>query len=283
MRKVIFNSIIVCLITFSCFSCHQSPFSRHYFSAEQVVFEMDSLDIYFRGIGYTRSAKIYDSYSSEKIADFHIHLSEAPSNLPVGFDLAAINKNNKAAKELFMSEIRGLEGNPRVLFDSLASFRYSARFNLNADNDTTTGIVLLSPDEIKKALQNPPFTDKYELAVEAFCRIINISLPQDVDEITTWVSVTKDQNFLIFNYRVNDKEFPIKNMDTFQFKQKLLSGYNEDYDKIENILFNTVSTHRGIKYTFYGTSSGETVVVSFNEKNLDDIYYELYRRYGRKY
>lgn len=282
MRKEHYCYCVVLLTLLTFFSCKQSSFSRHYFSAEQIVHEMDSLYIQLDGVGNIRSAMIYDVSGNEKIADFHIHFSETPSDLPVGFELESLNNNSKAAKELFMLQIRGLEGNPRVLFDSLASFNYSARFNINADEDTTTAIVLLSPKEIKLALQEPPFKDKHDLALEAFCRTINISLPYDIDEITKWTSVTKDQNFLIFNYKVNDKDFPIKNLDTFQYKQNLLSGYVEDYNKIENILWNTVSTHRGIKYTLYGTSSGETVVVAFDEKKLEEIYHDLYSRYGMR-
>lgn len=270
-------------ITFLCFlsvafvlvSCSHEPFRRHYITADQVVSELDTLYIHLEGVGYIRSARIYTKYEKEKIADFHITFSEVPSELPVGSGLAAINKNRKAAKELFMTELRGLDGNNRVLFDSLANFNYSARFNISADNDTTTAIVILSPKEIKEALSRHPYSDRYDLALDAFCKIMNIQMPQDIDAITKWVSVTMDQNYLIFKYEVNDSQNPISTLDYAEYKQNMIRQYGQVFKNIEKILWNTVATDRGIKYVYVGLSSGESAVVNINEKELRDVYFEL--------
>lgn len=46
-----------------------------------------------------------------------------------------------------------MEEKHKVLFDSMASFKYSARFNLKAANDTAIGVVTLSPIIIKSTSQ----------------------------------------------------------------------------------------------------------------------------------
>lgn len=248
-----------------------------YVSADQIVEELGKSYIHFEGIGYIESAWIYSQYAEDKIADFHIHLSEKPKDITYGFDLSAINNNKHAAKELFMTELRGLKDNHRELFDSLASFNRSARFNINSDNDTITAIVMLSPHDIKEALSRPPYKDNSELGLDVFCRTMNITLPILVDKYTKWMSVTLDQNYVIFKYEINDSNSPVYNWNLVQLKQELTTQYGQTFDSIEKILWNVVETDRGMKYVYSGTCSGKTAVITINEKELKDIYFTFYR------
>ena len=259
------------------YACDNNTYVK-YVSADQIVEELDRSYIHFEGIGYVESARIYPEYAEDKIADFHIHLSEKPKDETYGFDLSIINNSKSAAKELFMTELRGLEDNYRELFDSLASFNRSVRFNINADNDTITAIVILSPQDIKEALSKPPYNDKSELGLIVFCRIMNIALPVFVDEYTRWTAITLDQNYIVFRYEIDDSNSPVNIWDLPLLKQRLTKQYNQTFDSIEKILWNTVATDRGLKYVYIGLSSGETVVITFNEKELKDIYFKLYKQ-----
>ena len=257
-------------------ACDHNKYKK-FISAEQIVEELDRSYIHFEGIGYVESARIYSQYAEDRIADFHIHLSEKPKDITYGFDLSTINSNKSAAKELFMAELRGLKDYHRELFDSLASFNRSARFNINADNDTITAIVILSPQDIKEALSRPSYNDNSELGLDVFCRIMNIILPVYVDEYTKWMAVTLDQNYVVFRYEINDSENPVYNWDLAHLKQELTIQYGQTFDSIEKIIWNAVETDRGMKYVYEGTSSGKTAVITINEKELKDIFFKYYK------
>ena len=274
---IVFSGVIMPMLIIMLYACDNNTYVK-YVSADQIVEELDRSYIHFEGIGYVESARIYPEYAEDKIADFHIHLSEKPKDETYGFDLSIINNSKSAAKELFMTELRGLEDNYRELFDSLASFNRSVRFNINADNDTITAIVILSPQDIKEALSKPPYNDKSELGLIVFCRIMNIALPVFVDEYTRWTAITLDQNYIVFRYEIDDSNSPVNIWDLPLLKQRLTKQYNQTFDSIEKILWNTVATDRGLKYVYIGLSSGETVVITFNEKELKDIYFKLYKQ-----
>ena len=269
-------STIVSLLIILLSACDHNVYKK-YISAEQIIEELDRSFIHFEGIGYVESAKIYSKYADDRIADFHIRFSEEPKDLTYKYSLSTINNNKSAAKELFMTELRGLKEKYRELFDSLASFNRSVRFNINADNDTITAIVILSPQEIKEALSRPSYNDSSELELDVFCRIMNITLPILVDEYTKWMAVTLDQNYVVFRYEINDSNSPVYNWNLAHLKQELTIQYGQTFDSIEKILWNAVETDRGMKYVYVGMSSGKTAVITINGKELKDIYFKFYK------
>lgn len=285
MKKLIYNksrhdsylvltiiSFIICLV-----SCHQSPFSKTYLTIDQVVDDLNKEYIKLEGLGYIKSAKIYEFYSQNKIVDLHVINEDLPEELlKQGINHNVFNKKQELSIDLFQTIIQGMEEKHKVLFDSMASFKYSARFNLKAANDTAIGVVTLSPIIIKKALHKEHINDTHQASLLLFCKGVNILLPLK-DDIGIWKSVNLDQNNMVFVTDVFDKDFPLNEMKmNNDFMQELRADIINSYKDgqsfyTRNVLHHLFMSDRGIRYVYHGTESNENIIIQLSRQDISDL------------
>jgi len=267
---VLFFAIVQCLFT----ACHHSPFSKAYLTIDQVVDDINKEYIELHGIGYIQSARVYKYYSQDKIVDIHVKNTEiSDTELNMGIKLDLFNERQERAIELFQFILQGLDEKHRVLFDSISSFKYSARFNIQSKNDTAIAIVNLPPSKIKEALSKECFTDKDEFAIHFYCKFSNMLTPYMLDDNTTCDSVYVDQNNIVFKYQVNDKNTPFDKIDKQQLRAKTINLYKEGINLSEKLIRSLYYTNRGIRYYFHGKVSGDNIVIQLSENDVKELYY----------
>lgn len=261
-------AILAILINLS--ACHQSPFTKAYLSIDQVVDDINKEFIDLEGIGYISSTRIYKYYSQEKIVDFHVKNTNIPEELlKQGINNNCFNEKHDLSIDLFKLLLQGLNENQKILFDSIASFKYTARFNIHSPNDTAIAIISLSPIEIKEALSTPPITDKDDYALFVLCKGINIILPYvDKDEI--WESLEVDQNNLIHHIKIDDKQLPIEKVDKQQLRAIIINRWKES-NSYPHYFHYAFMTGRGIRYVYKGTISDKTIIIQLSNSEVYDI------------
>ncbi len=285
MRKNIYNqnekkplkvfSLFVTIVAF--FACSHSPFTKAYLSIDQVVDDINKEFIYFDGIGYIKSAKIYKFYSQDKIVDLHVKNEDFPDELlKQGINNNVFNLKQKLSVDLFQTLIQGMEEKHRILFDSIASFKYSVRFNFQATNDTAIGVITLSPQNIKQAIHKEKIVDEHEVPLLVFCKFVNILLPLK-DDIGIWKSVSLDQNNIIYTIDVFDKDFPLNEMkkdnDVMQeIRADIINSYKAGQSYYtRNTLFHLYMSDRGIRYVYHGTKSNENLIIQLSRQDISDL------------
>lgn len=276
-HNIFIHDIRNCLIMFLVFiiplisSCNHSPFTKVYLSIDQVVDDLNKEYIYFEGFGYINSAKIHKFYSEDKIVDFEVKNSSMPEELlKNGINQNLFNEKQDLSIDLFQSLLHSLEEKQRLLFDSLASFKYSARFNIHSPNDTNIAVITLSPQKIKQALSWEPIEDKNEYALHVFIKGATILLPYG-DETSICKSISIDQNNLIIHSDFYEKECQVDELDRQQMRAGIINQYKEGLSFNRNLLHNVFMTNRGIRYIFHGTISGKTVVIQLSSEEIYDI------------
>lgn len=169
-----------------------------------------------------------------------------------------------------------MEEKHRILFDSIASFKYSVRFNFQATNDTAIGVITLSPQNIKQAIHKEKIVDEHEVALLVFCKFANILLPLK-DDIGIWKSVSLDQNNIIYTTDVFDKDFPLNEMkkdnDVMQeIRADIINSYKAGQSYYtRNILFHLYMSDRGIRYVYHGTKSNENLIIQLSRQDISDL------------
>ena len=285
MKKIIFNqneiiplkvfALLVTVIAF--YACSHSPFTKAYLSIDQVVDDINKEYIHFEGIGYIKSAKIYKFYSQDKIVDLHVKIKDFPDELlKQGINNNVFNLKQKLSVDLFQTVIQGMEEKHRILFDSIASFKYSVRLNLQATNDTAIGVITLSPQIIKQAIHKEKIVDEHEVPLLVFCKFVNILLPLK-DDIGIWKSVSLDQNNIIYTTDVFDKDFPLNEMkkdnDVMQeIRADIINSYKAGQSYYtRNTLFHLYMSDRGIRYVYHGTESNENLIIQLSRQDISDL------------
>lgn len=268
-------ALLVTIVVF--YACSHSPFTKAYLSIDQVVDDINKEYIYFDGIGYIRSAKIYKFYSQDKIVDLHVKNTDFPDELlKQGINNNVFNLKQKLSVDLFQTLIQGMEEKHRILFDSIASFKYSVRFNLQATNDTAIGAITLSPQNIKQAIHKEKIVDEHEVPLLVFCKFANILLPLK-DDIGIWKSVSLDQNNIIYTTDVFDKDFPLNEMkkdnDVMQeIRADIINSYKSGQSYYtRNTLFHLYMSDRGIRYVYHGTKSNENLIIQLSRQDISDL------------
>lgn len=109
--------------------------------------------------------------------------------------------------------------------------------------------------------QNP--NDITETEFKAALKIVNASLPMDVDDGFVWEKVTDGGKNVIFTFKFDESDFSASTIELVktELKEALMESFATDPD-MRDMLQMLATLNKGVTLSFIGASSGQSVNIT---------------------
>lgn len=201
-------------------------------------------------------------YYDDEADLLHMHvLLNDPAYVPI---VDAISKNKQMIHRLVRAYFS--TNKAKALVSILSQRGIGCVFKVGSVNSSIEYRVTISPDEMKKILDEPTMTDvEYTEMWFEWTIIINNSIcPYDEGDGLTRIKVYDDEHNLVIVYRVDDGFDDMKDM---QSELKLVFSLQFGDPLQRRTLENLVSINKGLIYRF-GNNTGESFDIEFTPEEL---------------
>ena len=189
------------------------------------------------------------------------------------FNLDMISADKEAAKRSALNSMATQTDDLKSLLDEVIKEKASFVYRYVGDKSKKVVEVKLTYDELQKALNTTPENVDYEAEFRSQAEAANAQCPCQPSPSTTLDSVTVNDNYLVYNYTIDEDNM---NMDDIMknpddVKATLAESLRMNMSAMRMFALSCVETNHGISYHYIGNKSGREFSIDFTTVNIREL------------